>query len=82
MMRMLANIGLAALRYGGIAQSDAHQGHGFSVMASTRTPTGATCTLTRSDAKPLAVINPTPGSMPIDKGMGAIDDHLQASRLS
>jgi hypothetical protein len=34
-------------------------------------PTGATCTLTR-DGKPLAVINPTPGSMPIEKGTGAI----------
>lgn len=30
-------------------------------------PTGATCTLTR-DGLPLAVINPTPGSIPIDKG--------------
>lgn len=34
-------------------------------------PSGATCTLTR-DSKPLAIINPTPGSMPIEKGMGAI----------
>jgi hypothetical protein len=37
----------------------------------TTDPAGATCTLTR-DAKPLAVINPTPGSIPIEKGMGAI----------
>ncbi len=34
-------------------------------------PAGATCTLTR-DAKPLAVVNPTPGSIPIEKGMGPI----------
>ena len=34
-------------------------------------PHGAICTLTR-DAKPLAVVNPTPGSMPIEKGKGTI----------
>ena len=34
-------------------------------------PHGAMCTLTR-DAKPLAVINPTPGSMPIEKGKGTV----------
>ena len=34
-------------------------------------PTGATCTLTR-DAQPLAVVNPTPGSIPISKGAGTV----------
>ena len=34
-------------------------------------PTGAACNLTR-DAKPLAVVNPTPGSIPIEKAMGSI----------
>ena len=34
-------------------------------------PAGAACTLTR-DGKPLAVVNPTPGSMPIEKGMGPV----------
>lgn len=34
-------------------------------------PAGAICTLTR-DSKPLAVINPTPGSIPVEKGMGNI----------
>lgn len=34
-------------------------------------PDGATCNLTR-DAKPLAVVNPTPGSIPIEKAMGSI----------
>lgn len=34
-------------------------------------PSGAVCTLTR-DAKPLAVVNPTPGSVPITKSSGAI----------
>jgi hypothetical protein len=34
-------------------------------------PTGAVCNLTR-DAKPLAVVNPTPGSIPIEKAMGQI----------
>lgn len=34
-------------------------------------PTGAICTLTR-DAKPLAIVNPTPGSVPVEKGTGAI----------
>lgn len=37
----------------------------------TTDPTGAVCTLSR-DAKPLAVINPTPGSMPVEKGRGTI----------
>jgi hypothetical protein len=34
-------------------------------------PAGAVCDLTR-DAKPLAVVNPTPGSIPIEKAMGSI----------
>jgi len=34
-------------------------------------PSGAMCTLTR-DAKPVAVVNPTPGSVPVDKAKGAI----------
>jgi hypothetical protein len=34
-------------------------------------PAGAVCNLTR-DAKPLAVVNPTPGSIPIEKAMGSI----------
>jgi len=34
-------------------------------------PSGATCTLAR-DAKTLAVINPTPGTVPIDKAYSAI----------
>jgi hypothetical protein len=34
-------------------------------------PAGATCNLTR-DGKPLAVVNPTPGSIPIEKASGAI----------
>ena len=34
-------------------------------------PTGAVCDLTR-DAKPLAVVNPTPGSIPVEKASGSI----------
>ncbi|HEY3178103.1 MAG TPA: hypothetical protein VGL25_04410 [Casimicrobiaceae bacterium] len=34
-------------------------------------PPGAVCTLTR-DAKPLAVVNPTPGSIPIEKAKGTV----------
>ena len=34
-------------------------------------PTGALCNLTR-DGKPLAVVNPTPGSIPIEKAVGEI----------
>lgn len=34
-------------------------------------PSGATCELTR-DAKSLAVVNPTPGSIPIEKARGSI----------
>ncbi len=34
-------------------------------------PSGATCALTR-DAKPLAVVNPTPGSVPVEKAKGTI----------
>jgi hypothetical protein len=34
-------------------------------------PSGAVCTLTR-DAKPVAIVNPTPGSVPVDKGQGTI----------
>jgi hypothetical protein len=34
-------------------------------------PTGATCTLTR-DAKTVAIVNPTPGSVPVDKALGNI----------
>ena len=34
-------------------------------------PAGAVCDLTR-DAKPLAVVNPTPGSMPVEKASGSI----------
>lgn len=34
-------------------------------------PAGAACSLTR-DSKPLAVINPTPGSIPIERGRGTI----------
>ncbi len=34
-------------------------------------PSGAVCTLTR-DSKPLAVVNPTPGSIPISKSSGAV----------
>ena len=34
-------------------------------------PSGAVCTLTR-DAKPLAVVNPTPGSVSIEKSSGVI----------
>ncbi len=34
-------------------------------------PAGATCTLTR-DAKTVAVVNPTPGSVPVGKGLGDI----------
>ena len=47
-------------------------------------PTGAICNLTR-DAKPLAVVNPTPGSIPVEKGRGTIaiickrDGYLEAA---
>ena len=34
-------------------------------------PSGATCTLTR-DAKPVAIVNPTPGSVPVEKAHGTI----------
>jgi len=34
-------------------------------------PPGAACTMSR-DAKAVAVVNPTPGSMPIEKGAGTI----------
>jgi hypothetical protein len=34
-------------------------------------PSGAVCNMTR-DAKPLAVVNPTPGSIPIEKASGSI----------
>jgi hypothetical protein len=34
-------------------------------------PSGAICTLTR-DAKPLAIVNPTPGSVPVEKAQGTI----------
>lgn len=34
-------------------------------------PSGATCTLTR-DAKPVAIVNPTPGSVPVEKAQGTI----------
>lgn len=34
-------------------------------------PSGALCTLTR-DAKVVAIVNPTPGSVPVDKGQGTI----------
>jgi hypothetical protein len=34
-------------------------------------PHGAMCTLSR-DGKPIAVINPTPGSMPVEKSSGTI----------
>jgi hypothetical protein len=34
-------------------------------------PNGAACNMTR-DGKPLAVVNPTPGSIPIEKASGAI----------
>ncbi len=34
-------------------------------------PAGASCSLTR-DGKPLAVVNPTPGSIPIEKASGDI----------
>jgi hypothetical protein len=34
-------------------------------------PTGAACSLTR-DGKPLAVVNPTPGSIPIEKASGTV----------
>ena len=34
-------------------------------------PSGASCEMTR-DAKPLAVVNPTPGSIPIEKARGSI----------
>jgi len=34
-------------------------------------PSGAMCTLTR-DAKPLAIVNPTPGSVPVEKAQGTI----------
>lgn len=34
-------------------------------------PTGATCTLSR-DAKTVAIVNPTPGSVPVDKAYGNI----------
>jgi hypothetical protein len=34
-------------------------------------PSGAICTMTR-DAKPVAVVNPTPGSVPVDKARGTI----------
>jgi len=34
-------------------------------------PSGATCTMTR-DAKPVAIINPTPGSVPVEKAQGTI----------
>jgi hypothetical protein len=34
-------------------------------------PAGASCTLTR-DAKPLAIINPTPGSVPVEKARETI----------
>jgi hypothetical protein len=34
-------------------------------------PSGATCDMTR-DGKPLAVVNPTPGSIPIEKARGSI----------
>lgn len=70
MMRMLANIGLAVLVTAASGCATLTKGTSQTVTVNTD-PTGATCTLTR-DAKPLAVINPTPGSMPIDKGMGAI----------
>ncbi|MFO1304056.1 MAG: hypothetical protein U1F54_10015 [Burkholderiales bacterium] len=47
-------------------------------------PAGATCKLTR-DGQPLAVVNPTPGSIPIERGRGTIavdcrrDGYLEAS---
>ena len=34
-------------------------------------PTGATCTMTR-DAKPVAIVNSTPGSVPVEKAQGTI----------
>jgi hypothetical protein len=34
-------------------------------------PSGATCTLTRG-GKPVAIVNPTPGSVPVDKAQGTI----------
>jgi hypothetical protein len=34
-------------------------------------PSGAACTLTR-DAKPVAFVNPTPGSVPVEKAQGTI----------
>ena len=67
MMRMLANIGLAVLVTAASGCATLTKGTSQTVTVNTD-PTGATCTLTR-DAKPLAVINPTPGSMPKSSAM-------------
>lgn len=70
MCRGIALAALAAIVALGSGCATITKGTTQTVTVSTD-PTGAVCTLTR-DSKPLAIINPTPGSMPIEKGMGAI----------
>lgn len=70
MQRGLALAVLAATTALGSGCATITKGTTQTVTVSTD-PAGAVCTLTR-DSKPLAIINPTPGSMPVEKGMGAV----------
>ena len=67
---MLVLVALAALAMLNAGCATLTKGSTQTVTVDTD-PSGAICTLTR-DAKPLAVVNPTPGSIPISKSSGAV----------
>jgi hypothetical protein len=69
-MRLVTITALAAVVLLGSGCATLTKGTSQTVTVNTDPP-GAVCTLTR-DAKPLAVVNPTPGSISIAKSSGAI----------
>ena len=69
-MRMVTLVALAAVVLLASGCATLTKGASQTVTVSTDPP-GANCELTR-DAKPLAVVNPTPGSVSISKGSGVI----------
>lgn len=70
MPRTLARLGLAVAAALSSGCATLAKGSSQSITVATD-PSGAICTLTR-DTKPLAVVNPTPGSIPVEKGKGSI----------
>jgi hypothetical protein len=69
-MRMYGCVAAAALALLASGCATLTKGTSQTITVATD-PAGAVCTLTR-DEKPLAVINPTPGSIPVEKGKGTI----------